>query len=106
MKTILNVIAFSILGLSPLVAASHGGARTRDVNARRENEQDRISKDFSDGELTSKEDSSLEAREAHIKKLERRDLHKDDGHLTKSDFQQLKRDENHVSRTIRRDKHG
>jgi hypothetical protein len=103
MKTLINVTVFTLLGLSPLAAASHGGARLRDVNARRENEQDRIAKDFSNGELTSKQDGSLETREAHIKNL---DLHKDDGHLTKSDFEQLKRDENHISRTIRRDKHG
>ena len=104
MKKTSSIIAVSILGLMPLAAATHGGPRVHEINARHENEQNRIAKDFHDGELTSSEDKELEKREVHVKNLEKRDLYKDDGHLTKSDFGQLKRDENHVSRTIRRDK--
>lgn len=107
MKTLLSLTIFSVLGLSPLMAASHGsGPRVRDINARHENEQERISRDFGNGELTAGEDKALETREAHIKKVEERDRRNDNGHLTKSDFGKLKRDENHISRTIRRDKRG
>lgn len=106
MKTIVNVVAFSILGLTPLAAASHGGMRVREIDGRHASEQKRISHDFTKGELTASQDKKLESREAHIKKAEGHDRHQDEGHLTKSDFQELKRDENHISRTIRHDKHG
>jgi len=91
------MILFGALVL-PAVAQSN-----QEINARKENQQDRIAQGVKSGQLTAGETSRLEAREAHINRQEAR--MKANGGLTAADRAKINREQNRTSRAIYRDKH-
>ena len=93
------VVLFGALAL-PAVAQSN-----QEINARKENQQDRIAQGVKSGQLTAGETSRLEGREAHINRQEARMRAADGGHLTQADRTKINREQNRTSRAIYRDKH-
>lgn len=94
----LTVVAlFGALAL-PAVAQSN-----QEINARKENQQDRIAQGVRSGQLTAGETARLEAREAHINRQEAR--MKADGNFTPAERAKINREQNRTSRAIYRDKH-
>lgn len=77
----------------------------RNINQRKENQQDRIGQGVTNGQLTARETSHLEHQEAGINKEERGMRAQDNGHLTRQDRRTLRHQQNHESKRIRRDKH-
>ena len=75
------------------------------INQRVENQQDRIAQGVRDGQLTPRETSRLENREARIDNEIRHDRRADGGHLTYAERAQINRQLNHTSQNIYRDKH-
>ncbi|MDQ2867972.1 MAG: hypothetical protein M3R59_06110 [Verrucomicrobiota bacterium] len=84
-------------------AARH--PRVRHVNARAENQQDRIAQGVTSGQLTSRETARLEVRESRLKQTERYDRAADGGHLTQTEAAQLNHRQNKLSRSIYSQKH-
>jgi len=91
------VVLFGALAL-PAIAQSN-----QEINARKENQQDRIAQGVKSGQLTAGETSRLEAREAHINRQEAR--MKANGPLTPAERAKINREQNRTSRAIYRDKH-
>jgi hypothetical protein len=101
MKNAKHIIAIAVTTLISGVAfAQTNGAQVvqRDIN-----QQKRIEQGLQSGQLTVKEAGSLERQEAHIDRLEARDLSK--GPLTAKESAQINRLENKVSNNIYADKH-
>jgi len=86
-----------------LAATGLAGPRTRHINQRQENQQDRIRQGIKSGELTRREATRLEGLEGRIQanKL----IDKSDGHVTPRERAQLNRELNRASRDIYRAKH-
>ena len=93
------VVLFGALAL-PAVAQSN-----QEINARKENQQDRIAQGVKSGLLTARETEHLEAREAHINHQEAHMKAADGGKLTAADRAKINREQNRTSRAIYRDKH-
>jgi len=93
------VVLFGALAL-PAFAQSN-----QEINARKENQQDRIAQGINSGRLTPGETAHLERGEAHINRQEARMRANDNGHLTQADRAKINREQNHMSRAIYRDKH-
>lgn len=79
--------------------------RTRDpgVNAREENQQDRIAQGVRSGELTPREARILEAKEVRLRHLERR--LKSDGTFSPAERARLQHQLDELSREIYQQKH-
>ena len=75
------------------------------INARRENQQDRIAQGIKSGSLNANEAAHLETREARLNREIHYDRAHDDGHLTNAEKRQITRQQNRLSRAIYRDKH-
>ena len=82
-----------------------GHPRVNEVNARAENQQQRIANGVKNGSLSPHETANLERREASVQRQEQRDMAKNNGHLTKAEQNQLNRRQNHISKSIYKDKH-
>ena len=82
-----------------------GHSRVNEVNAREQNQQDRIANGEKNGTLTPGQASRLEGREQHIENQEKADMAAHNGHLTKNEQRQLNREQNRTSRQIYKDKH-
>src|SRR5580698_7382643 len=82
-----------------------GHPRVNEVNARAENQQQRIANGVKNGSLSPRETANLERREASVQRQEKRDMAKNNGHLTKAEQNQLNRRQNHISQSIYKDKH-
>jgi len=96
----LTVVAlFGALAL-PAVAQSN-----QEINARKENQQDRIAQGVKSGQLTAGETAHLERGEARINRQEAHMRAADNGHLTQADRTKINKEQNHMSRAIYRDKH-
>jgi len=94
----LTVVAlFGALAL-PAVAQSN-----RRINARKENQQDRIAQGVKSGSLTARETANLERKEAALNREERR--MKADGNFTPAERGKINRQQNRLSKQIYRDKH-
>ncbi len=94
----LTVVAlFGALAL-PAVAQSN-----REINARKENQQDRIAQGVKSGSLTARETANLERKEAALNREERR--MKADGKFTPAERARINRQQNRLSRQIYRQKH-
>ena len=78
---------------------------TSEVKRRQENQQDRIAQGIKSGELTPKEASHLEGREAAINKEIKNDRAANGGKLTPAERRQVNRQENRTSAAIYRKKH-
>lgn len=95
---------FAIKGLATLIIiAGTLGATT--VNQRRENQQDRIAQGVKSGQLTARETSHLETKEARLNRQIRNDRRNHRGHLTAGEHARVNREQNRLSRDIYRDKH-
>lgn len=84
---------------------SLASAQAATINQRRENQQDRIAQGVASGQLTARETSRLEGREARLNRGIRDDREDHNGHLTGRERTQIHRQQNHLSRSIYRDKH-
>ena len=79
--------------------------RVNEVNAREQNQQDRIANGEKNGTLTPGQAAHLENREARTEKQEKADMAAHNGHLTKAEQNKLNREQNKTSRQIYKDKH-
>jgi hypothetical protein len=79
--------------------------RVNEVNAREQNQQNRIANGVKSGELTPKETQKLEKQQGHIQNQEKKDMAKDNGHLTKADQAKLNKEQNKASKNIYDKKH-
>lgn len=77
----------------------------RTVNERRENQQDRIAQGVRSGQLTPRETSHLESREARLNREIRNDRRAHNGHLTPTERREVNHQQNRMSKSIYRDKH-
>ena len=75
------------------------------VNARRENQQDRIGQGVKSGQLTAKETAHLENKEAKINHEVHAERKANGGALTAQERKQVNRQQNKVSNQIYDDKH-
>lgn len=99
---------FAITLLIATIGAAQAGGkhpRVRQVNARFENQQDRIAAGIKSGQLTAKETATLETKEAALKNEERTFRLENNGHLTKAEQTQLNNQENNLSKQIYNQKH-
>jgi WXXGXW repeat (2 copies) len=91
-----------------LASVNHGEPRTvamNRVNGRQFNQQGRIAQGVHSGQLTPRETSHLENREANIHNEVHNDREANGGRLTQQERQQVNRQQNNTSRAIYRDKH-
>ena len=79
-------------------------AERHHINARKENQQDRIAQGVRSGQLTARETSHLEHQEAAINHEEHAMRAQNNGHLTAADRHVIARQQNAESRRIERDK--
>ena len=78
-------------------------ADTPVVDARQENQDERIDQGVASGELTKREEHRLDAQQERIDNKEER--FKSDGVVTKGERARLKRSENRASHNIAKQKH-
>jgi hypothetical protein len=105
MKAIHVVLATVLVSLPAVGSAQTTNSERHHINARKENQQDRIAQGVKSGQLTAGETSKLEHQEAGINKEERGMRAEDNGHLTAQDRHTLAAQQNQGSRRIYRDKH-
>src|SRR5271170_3769762 len=79
--------------------------RVNEVNAREQNQQDRIANGEKNGTMTPGQAAHVENQEQHIDDQEKSDMAAHNGHLTKREQRQLNKEQNKTSREIHRDKH-
>ncbi len=79
--------------------------RVNEVNAREQNQQDRIANGVKNDKLTPGQTAHLENREAKTQNQEKTDMAAHNGHLTKAEQNKLNREQNKTSRQIYKDKH-
>jgi len=87
---------------------NHGAPGTSamdSVNGRRFNQQGRIAQGVRSGELTPRETSNLENRQANINHEVAADRRANGGKLTPAEHKQVERQQNQASRKINQDKH-
>ncbi len=82
-----------------------GHPRVNEVNAREQNQQDRIANGVKNGTMTPGQASRVEGREQHIENQEKADMAAHNGHLTKGEQRQLNKEQNRTSKRIYKDKH-
>jgi hypothetical protein len=75
------------------------------VNAREGNQQARIGQGVKSGQLTPRETSHLENKEAHINNEVHNDRAANGGHLTQQEREQVNHQQNNASKQIYNDKH-
>lgn len=99
MKLALSTFALAALMTAPLFAQNNT------VNNRRENQQDRIAQGVHSGQLTARETSRLETREARVNHEVRADRRANGGKLTPHERAKVNHQQNRISKSIYRDKH-
>ena len=82
-----------------------GHPRVNEVNAREQNQQDRIANGERNGTMTPGQAAHVEHQEQHIENQEKADMAAHNGHLTKREQKQLNKEQNKTSKEIYRDKH-
>src|SRR5271166_4673864 len=82
-----------------------GHPRVNEVNAREQNQQDRIANGVKNGTMSPGQAARVEGREQHIENQEKADMAAHNGHLTKAEQKQLNREQNRTSKQIYKDKH-
>jgi len=93
--------AFLALALAALALP----ASAQTIHQRKVNQQRRIGNGVKSGQLTPKETSHLEHREAHLNRETRRMRAANGGKLTPQEKARVTRQQNHISRSIYRQKH-
>jgi hypothetical protein len=79
--------------------------RVNEVNAREQNQQDRIANGEKNDTLTPGQAAHLENREQKTENQEKADMAAHNGHLTKAEQKQLNKEQNKTSKQIYKDKH-
>src|SRR5437016_857241 len=103
-KLISLLIALGIsLGLAGSTLAQTSGTRTRRINHRQREQQQRIGQGIESGRLTPAEAARLEKQEAEIQQDKKEA--KADGTVTAQERAELNKDLNHESHRIYRAKH-
>lgn len=105
MKAINVVLATVLVALPAVGFAQTTKYQRHHINARKENQQDRVAQGVKSGQLTAGETAKLEHQEKGINQEERGMRAEDNGHLTAQDRHTLARQQNQESRRIYRDKH-
>jgi hypothetical protein len=109
MKRTLFTLTAAVLMTSGLAFAQQNHFVRQDkpntINERRENQQDRIARGVRSGQLTARETSRVESREARLNHEIRADRYAHNGHLTAPEHRQVNRQQNRLSKSIYRDKH-
>ena len=102
-----NTMKRTLITLTAAVLMTSGlaFAQQNTVNQRRENQQDRIAQGVRSGQLTARETSRLEGREARVNHEIRADRYAHNGHLTAPERREVNRQQNRMSKSIYRDKH-
>jgi hypothetical protein len=95
----------ALLATLSLTTAALSAQTSKEINQRKENQQDRIAQGVKSGQLTAGETSHLEHQEGAINHEEKAMRAQDNGHLTKADRTLITRQQNQESRRIYRDKH-
>ncbi len=100
------ILAFSLVALPATAALAQNSTHKQrhSINARKENQQDRIAQGVKSGQLTAGETAKLERQQAGINKEEKGMRAQDNGHLTAQDRHTLASQQNQESRRIERDK--
>jgi len=88
-----------------LTGAGFAQVTGQTIQARKNNQQARIGEGVRSGQLTARETSHLEHREASVNREEHAMRRADNGHLTAQDKAALTRQQNRISHSIGRDKH-
>jgi hypothetical protein len=101
----MNFTRLALLATLSLATAALSAQTSKEINQRKENQQDRIAQGVKSGQLTAGETSHLEHQEAAINHEEKAMRAQDNGHLTKVDRTLITRQQNQESRRIYRDKH-
>ena len=104
-KHILLAVSLVVLPVSSAFAQKTTKFERHHINARKENQQDRIAQGVKSGQLTPSETAKLEKQEAGINKEEAGMRAQDNGHLTAQDRKTLAQQQNVESKRIYRDKH-
>ncbi len=105
MKAI-NIVLATILVALPAAGFAQTTKQERNhINARKENQQDRVAQGVKSGQLTAGETARLEHQESGINREERGMRAEDNGHLSAQDRRTLAKQQNQESRRIYRDKH-
>jgi hypothetical protein len=102
----MNLFAKStLLGMALAVSILPSAAQANTIHQRKVNQQRRIGKGVSNGQLTPRETARLEHKEAHLNRETRRMRAANGGHLTAQQKARVTRQQNHLSRDIYRQKH-
>lgn len=98
-------LALLVAGVLGVACLSQADAGTRDprVNARQQNQHQRVKQGVQSGELTRRETGALAREQRDIRQLER--AYKSDGTLTRSERVDLHQEQNQASRHIYNQKH-
>lgn len=98
-------LALLMAGVLGVAGLSQADAGTRDprVNARQQNQHQRVKQGVQSGELTRRETGALAHEQRDIRQLER--AYKSDGTLTRSERVDLHQEQNQASRHIYNQKH-
>jgi hypothetical protein len=102
---ILSAGLFLAMGAVPAFAQSTATPSSAEIQQRKDNQQARIANGVNSGQLTPRETSNLESKEAGLNKEERNMRAQDNGHLTAGDKAKLNRQQNHLSKDIYDKKH-
>jgi hypothetical protein len=100
-------LTFSLMvaGIVSVASLSQAEAGVRDpgVNARQQNQQQRVRQGVRSGELTRRETRNLAEEQRDVRQLER--AYKSDGQLTRAERADLHHEQNQASRDIYKQKH-
>ena len=98
-------LVLMVVGVMGVVGLSQADTRVRDpgVNARQQNQQQRVRQGVRSGELTRHETGALAREQRDIRQLER--SYKSDGKLTRAERVDLHQEQNQQSRDIHDAKH-
>jgi hypothetical protein len=98
-------LVLTIAGILGVASLSHAEAGVRDpgVNARQQNQRQRVQQGVRSGELTRRETGALAREQRDVRQLER--AYKSDGELTRAERVDLHQEQNQASRHIYNQKH-
>jgi hypothetical protein len=105
-KPIIIALALALGSATAVMAqatsADPGHPRINEVEQRIQNQQDRVDKGVSDGQITAKQATKDDAKLAREQNSLNQDAAKNGGHITKAEQRNLNRRLNKGSRTIHR----
>jgi hypothetical protein len=96
-------LALIVAGVLGVAGLSQAGTRDPSVNARQQNQHQRVKQGVRSGELTARETGKLAREQRNVRQLERE--YKSDGTLTRDERVDLHQEQNQASRHIYNQKH-